>query len=356
MTITEINAAKAEAFVGRALGDLASTMTVLLATLGDRVGLFRALDGAGPLTAVRVAERAGIDPRYTAEWLAGMTTCGYLDYDPRAATFTLPAEHAPVLAQEGGPVFFAGAWQEIAGALPHLDAIAEAFRAGGGVAAADYGPTFWHGLERFTAGWFQNHLLPTWIPAMPTVRALLEGGCDVADVGCGAGRALLTLAEAYPNARFVGYDLLAANVAQAERAAADAGVADRVHFEVCDAAAGIPESFDVVFTFDVVHDAADPPALLRSIRQALRDGGRYVCLDINSSHRLEDNIGPLGTVFYGFSVLYCMTSSLAAGGAGLGTCGFNEAVARRLGQEAGFSQFNRVPLDNPFNNLYEATP
>ena len=356
MTITEIDEGRAGEFVGKALGDMASTMTVLLATIGDRVGLFQALDGAGPQTAVQVAERAGIDHRYAAEWLAGMTAAGYLDYDPAAETFSLPAEHAPVLAQEGGPVFFAGAWQEIAGALPQLDAIADAFRAGGGVRSADYGPTFWHGLERFTAGWFQNHLLPTWIPAMPAVQALLGQGCDVADVGCGAGQALVTLAQAYPGCRYVGYDLLPANVAQAEKAAIDAGVADRVRFDLLDATAGIPETFDVVFTFDVIHDAADPPALLRSIRHALRDGGRYVCLDINASHRLEDNIGPLGAVFYGFSVLYCMTSSLAAGGAGLGTCGFNEAVARQLGGEAGFTQFKRVPIDNPFNSLYEATP
>jgi SAM-dependent methyltransferase len=346
---------RAEAFVGKALGDLASTMTVLLATLGDRVGLFRALDGAGPLTPADVARRAGVHPRYAAEWLAGMTAAGYVTYDAGAQTFTLPAEHAPVLAQEGGPVFFAGAWEEIAGALPNLDAIGESFRTGGGVPSSDYGPSFWHGLERFTAGWFENHLLPTWIPAMPGVAALLERGCDAADVGCGAGRALITLARAFPSTRYTGYDVLPANVERARRLAADAGVSDRVRVEALDAAAGIPEQFDLILTFDVVHDAVDPRGLLRAIRRSLREGGRYVCLDINASHRLEENVGPLGAVFYGFSVLYCMTSSLARGGAGLGTCGFNERVARELCLEAGFADFRRVPLDNPFNNLYEAT-
>lgn len=354
MSTAVIDTARAEAFVGKALGDLAGTMTVLLAAIGDRVGLFRALDGAGPLTVEDVAGRAGVSPRHAAEWLAGMTAAGYLVYDSEARTFTLPAEHAPVLTHEGGPVFFAGAWEEIAGALPHLPAIAESFRTGGGVAPSEYGPTFWQGLERFTAGWFENHLLPTWIPAMPDVEERLERGCDVADVGCGAGRALVTMATAYPRSRYTGYDLLEANVARARTLAAGAGVADRVRFEVLDAAGGIPEQADVVFTFDVVHDAVDPRALLRAIREAIREGGRYVCLDVNASHRLEENVGPLGTVLYGFSILYCMTSSLASGGAGLGTCGFNEHTARELCREAGFSDLRRVPLDNPFNILYEA--
>ena len=175
----------------------------------------------------------------------------------------------------------------------------------------------------------------------------------MADVGRGAGRALLTLAAAYPHCRFVGYDVLTRNIERAREHAAASGVDDRVRFEVLDAAAGIPERFDVVFTFDVVHDAADPARLLRSIRESLNPGGRYVCLDINASQRLEENVGTLGTVFYGFSLPYCMTSSLAAGGAGLGTCGFTEPVARAMCAQAGFTNVRRVPLDNPFNILYE---
>jgi SAM-dependent methyltransferase len=356
VTTTGIDESKADAFVGKALGDVASTLTVLLATIGDRVGMFRALDGAGPLNAEQVASRAGVNPRYATEWLAGMAAAGYLRYDPQGDSYELPPEHAPVLAHEGGPVFFAGAWQEITGAVPQLDGIAEAFRVGGGVPASEYGPTFWQGIERFTNGWFANQLLPIWIPAMPRVQDLLERGCDVADVGCGAGRALITLAQAYPTCRYVGYDQLDSNVARAEKLAADAGVADRVRFVAADVTPGLPDKFDVVFTFDVIHDAVDPVGLLRAIRQSLRPDGRYVCLDINASDRVEENIGPLGTVFYGFSMLYCMTTSLAAGGAGLGTCGFNEAVATKLGREAGFSAFQRVPIENPFNILYEGTP
>ena len=171
------------------------------------------------------------------------------------------------------------------------------------------------------------------------------------DARCGSGRALVTLARAYPEGRYVGYDAVPANVERARGLAAEAGVDDRVRFEVSDVAAGLPGSFDVVFTFDVLHDAADPLALLRAIRQALRPGGRYVCLDINASDRVEDNVRPLGTIFYGFSVLYCMTSSLAVGGAGLGTCGSNEVIATALGRRAGISAFlprpPRQPLQPP---------
>jgi SAM-dependent methyltransferase len=346
----------AEAFVGKALGDLAGTMAVLQAGLGDRLGLFRALTEAGPATAEELAARTAISPRYAREWLAGLTTAGYLSYDPAAGTWSVPPSHAAVVAQEDGPVFFGGVWDELLGMLPHLDAIADAFRDGGGVRPDSYGPTFWRGLERFTSTWFANQLLPVWIPALPTVERLLERGADVADVGCGSGRGLITLAQAYPQGRYVGYDAVQVNVDRARQSAAAAGVDHRVRFELADAAAGLPETYDVVFTFDVVHDSADPLGLLTAIRRALRPDGRYVCLDINASDRLEENVGQLGTLFYGFSVLHCMTSSLAVGGAGLGTCGFTESVAADLGGRAGFSEFRRVPVDNPFNILYEAIP
>jgi SAM-dependent methyltransferase len=331
-------------------------MAVLLATIGDRIGLFRALADGEPRTVEQIATAAGAQPRYTREWLAGMTAAGYLRHEPAGDTFTLPAEHAPVLAQEDGPVFFGGVWEELTGTLPQLDAVATAFRTGGGVPPDRYGPQFWRGIERFSGTWFANQLIPVWLPAVPAVQALLERGCDVADVGCGAGRALITLAHAFPRSRYVGYDAVTANIDRARRQAAEAGVADRVRFAVHDVTTGLPEPADVVVTFDVVHDAADPAGLLRAIRQALRPGGRYLCLDINAADRLEDNVGPLGALFYGFSVLYCMTSSLAQCGAGLGTCGFTESVATELGRQAGFSHFGRVPLDNPFNILYEAEP
>ena len=178
----------------------------------------------------------------------------------------------------------------------------------------------------------------------------------MADVGCGRGRALIKMAQAFPRSRFVGFDVYAPNVTKARRLAEAAGVADRVRFVELDAAEGLPASYDLVTTFDVVHDSADPAALLRAIRRALRPDGTYLCLDINCSPNLDENVGPLGSLFYGCSVLYCMSTSLAYGGAGLGTCGLHEPKLRELGTTAGFGRIRRVPLENPFNNLYELKP
>jgi SAM-dependent methyltransferase len=175
-------------------------------------------------------------------------------------------------------------------------------------------------------------------------------------VGCGRGRGLIKLAQAFPRSRYVGYDNFGPTVARATANAREAGVSDRVRFEERDVSKGLPAQFDVITTFDVVHDAVDPLQLLQSIRRALRPGGVYVCLDINCSDKLEENANPLGAMFHGVSVFYCMTTSLANNGAGLGTLGFHEAKVRELCEKAGFSSVRRVPLENPFNNLYEAKP
>lgn len=352
-----IDEQRAEAFVGRAMGDLSATVTVLMATIGDRLGLFTTLAEQGPATSEQLAERAGIAERYAREWLDAMAAAGYFDFHSESGTYTLPAEHRPVLAAEGGPVFVGGAYQEVSGFVAVLDRIIEAFRTGGGVPSAEYNEHFFAGYARFTAGWYNNLLLPAWLPAMPATSQLLEAGADVADVGCGRGLALITLANAFPGSRFVGYDVHEPSVAAARSAAAEAGVADRVRFEQRDVAVeGLPSTYDVVFTFDVVHDAVDPAGMLRAIRAALRPEGRYVCVDMNASHRPEENAGTIGALFYGLSVLYCMTTSLAHGGAALGMCGFNPHTVELMCKEAGFSDIRQAPVENPFNKVYEITP
>jgi 2-polyprenyl-3-methyl-5-hydroxy-6-metoxy-1,4-benzoquinol methylase len=348
--------AKMEAFVDKVLGDTSAALTTTLAAIGDRLGLFKDLAANGPATSVELATRAGIHERYAREWLGGMASAGYLAYDPANHRFTLPAEHALPLAQEGGPVFFGGVYQMMTAFAGILDRLTEAFRAGGGVPQSAYDNNMWDGLERFTNGWFESLLIQQWIPAMPEVQAKLERGAQVADVGCGRGRALIKLAQAFPQARYIGYDIFGPTIERATANAQAAGVADRVRFEQRDVSKGLPKQYDVITTFDVVHDAIDPVGLLRTIRQGIRADGVYVCLDINCSDKLQENQGPLGAMFHGFSVLYCMTTSLAGGGIGLGTLGFHEPKVRELCAEAGFSNVRRVSLENPFNNLYEVRP
>jgi SAM-dependent methyltransferase len=348
-----VEQAEVEAFAGRALGDIAGMMTTLFCVVGDRLGLFSALAEAGSASSEQLAARAGVDERYVREWLRGLSAAGYLEHDRANGTFSIPPAHLPVLAEEGGPMFFGGVYQETGGALPVVGKVADAFRSGGGVDQAEYGPDFWAGLERFTGGWFDHLLLPVWLPAMPRVAASLEAGAHVADVGCGAGRALVRLAEAYPKSRFVGFEIFDAQLDRARANAQAAGVGDRVRFEAIDASRGLPDRFDVITTFDVVHDAVDPIGLMRSIREGLADDGTYVLLEINSADDPADNMGPLAATFYGFSLFYCMTTSLAHNGAGLGTCGMPEATVRAFAADAGFGEVVRVPIDNPFNVLYE---
>lgn len=351
-----VEQAEVEAFAGRALGDIAGLMTTLFCVVGDRLGLFAALAEAGSASSDELAKRAGVEERYVREWLRGLAAAGYLEHDREHGTFAIPPAHVPVLAEEGGPMFFGGVYQETAGALPVLGKVIDAFRTGGGVGQSEYGPDFWAGLERFTGGWFDHLLLPVWLPAMPRVVASLEEGARVADVGCGAGRALIRMAEAYPKSRFVGFDAFEGQLERARANAAAAGVADRVRFEALDASRGLPDRYDLITTFDVVHDAVDPTGLMRSIREGLADGGTYVLLEINSADDPADNVGPIAATFYGFSLFYCMTTSLAHNGAGLGTCGMPEATVRAYAADAGFGEVTRVPVENPFNVIYELRP
>jgi SAM-dependent methyltransferase len=351
-----IDSAKQEAFVGQVLANTSASMVTTLAALGDRLGLFKTLAASGPATSSEIASRAGIVERYAREWLGGMTSAGYVTYDPATRRFALPPEHVAALADEGGPMFFGGMYEMLLSASSVIDRVAEAFRDGGGVPQSAYDDRFWDGMERFSGGWFDNLLVQQWLPAMPEVQRKLRDGADVADVGCGRGRALIRLAKAHPASRYVGYDAFAPSVDRATAHARDAGVSDRVHYEVRDAARDLPRRFDVITTFDVIHDAVDPVAVLRSIYRALKPDGVYVCLDAHCSDKLEENTGPIGSMFHGISILYCMTTSLAGGGAGLGTLGLHEHKLRDLATVIGFRTVGRVPIEDPFNNLYELRP
>jgi SAM-dependent methyltransferase len=351
----QIDEAKLEAFMGKVMGDFGGTMVCMNCALGDRLGLFRALADEGPATSAQLAKRAGVNERYALEWLRGMAAAGYLERDRSNDAYVLPPEHALALAQEGSSFFFGGGYQMLPAMIGVLDQVEERFRNGGGVAQEQYDAGMWDGLERFSNGWFENHLLQEWIPWMPGVKEKLEQGCLYADVGTGAGQAILKLAGAFPKSKFVGYDVSEAQIERARKNVEESGFGDRVRVELKDVSEGVDEKFDVISTYDVIHDAVDPQGLLKAIRQALKDDGTYICLDINCADDPADNEGPLASMFYGFSMLYCMTTSLAHDGEGLGTCGLPEAKLRELCEKAGFGEVRRVEMDNPFNNLYEVS-
>ena len=343
-----------EEFAGRALTDVAGTMATLFCIVGDRLGLFAALD-EGASTPSELAARAGVDERYALEWLRGLTAAGYLEHEN--GRWTLPPAHAVVLAREGGVAFLGGGYHELGGMLPALDRVIESFRGGGGVPQAAYTDDAYVGMARFSASWIDHGLLEDWLPLLPGLRDRLERGLRWADVGSGAGHAVIRLAQEFPRSTFAGFDVFAGQVERARANAAAAGVADRVSFEVGDpSSSGLPGRWDVISTLDVVHDAVDPAALVAGIRRSLDDDGTYLWLEINCADDHADNRGPLATVLYGFSLLYCMTTSLAHGGAGLGTCGCPPSVVEKLGRAAGFGSVRELPIENPINRLYELRP
>ncbi len=345
-----------EVFTERAFRDLSGAYITAMCILGDRLGLFKALAALGPATSVELAVQAQVQERYAREWLSAMTCAAYVDYDPASERFTLPPEHAAVLAGEGGPHFIGGEYQQFPALLSVLNLLAAAFRQGGGVPQAAYHEDLYIGLDRNSAALYQHMLVQEWLPTMPAVQGALERGIAVADVGCGGGRALIALAQAFPRSRFTGYDLHAPTLALAQQHAEDAGVADRVRFVLLDASEGLPEMYDLITTFLVVHDAANPRRLLRAIRAALKPEGTYLCVEVKASAKLEKNIGPMGAYCYATSVLYCLTTSLAEGGEGLGTAGMPVSKVEELCAEAGFSRVRRLPIDHPFRQVFEILP
>jgi len=349
----------AAAFTARVRADIAGGVVTLLCSLGDRLGLFADLAARGPVTSMELAGRTGLDERYLREWLAALACAGYLAYDSPTGRFRLPAAHAPTLAEEGALAFRGGMFEQFPALAGALERVAGAVRDGGGVPASAYDARYGRGEERLNAPVHDRLLIQEIIPAVPEVQAALERGAATADVGCGAGRAVIRLARAFPRARFVGYDLHRPSIERARAAAADAGVADRARFEVRDAAAGTDERFALVTTFLAVHDAPDPAALLVGIRGMLSPDGVYLwCLESVESERLEDHVefGMLGALWYGTSLLYCLPTVRALGGEGLGSMGLPVTRMRALAAQAGFRSFAPVAIPSGLTDVVALRP
>lgn len=348
-----LDEAKLEEFGRTVAGDLSGTLVMAMCSLGDRLGLFKELVAGGPATSEELARRAGISERYAREWISCLACAGYLEYRSEDRRFSLPPEHAAFLAQEGGPRFVGGTLQRLPLSWGAIEVVERAFRTGAGIPLDTYGPGIAEATERGTATWHDHKLIQQWIPAVPEVQAMFERGASVADVGSGSGRALIRLAEAFPESRYVGFDVFEPAVERAIASAEAAGVADRVRFEQRDINDGLPDRFDVVTTFDVIHDLPHPRETLAEIRKALKPGGAYLMLEINSADRLEDNFGARGAMRYGNSVFHCMSTSLGAGGEGLGTMGMPPSRVEEYCREAGFGSVSRVGVEDPMNVLYE---
>jgi SAM-dependent methyltransferase len=334
-------------------------MVSLMIHLGDRLGLYQAMQNVGPITAAELAAKTGLKERWLLEWLRGQAAAQLLDYrDADGGRFELSPIGAAVLADEKGSITFAsGAFT--GGTPPEIvDKLADAFRTGIGLSYEEMGPNAAHRTERMLGTWVRLALVPQIIPALDGVHEKLEAGAVVADVGCGSGVALVAMAEAYPRSKFVGYDPNSHAIERAHQQLAERGLSNvELH-----AAGGekLPDeaTFDFVLTFDCIHDMPHPETVITAIRRAIRPDGTWLIKDIRSKPRFEDNLGhPMLAMFYGFSVSACMSSALSEpDGAGLGTLGFNPEVAERMVRAAGFTRFVEHDFDDPANLYYEVRP
>ncbi len=346
------------AFVGKFAGDLGAVVAAGNVVIGDRLGLYQGLAAGGPATAAELAARTGTDARYVTEWLAGQAAGGYVEYaDGR---FSLNAEQSLALADPAGPVDVAGAFTLALGALAAVPAVTSAFRTGNGIGWHEQAADVFTGCERFFRAGYAAHLVQDWLPALPGVVSRLSAGGSVADVGCGLGASTVLLAGAFPASRFSGSDYHAESVALATKRAAEAGVADRVTFEAATATSFSGAGYDLVTTFDCLHDMGDPAAAARHIRSALAADGSWLIVEPMAADTIEGNLNPVGRVYYNFSTLLCLPNARSQrpgdgnGEAMLGAQA-GEAAIRSVVLSAGFSSF-RQAAQTPFNLVYEAKP
>jgi len=349
----DIDQTRLEDLMGRVVGDMAAAWSNTLVVLGDRLGLYRAL-ADGPQTPSGLATRLSLAERYVREWLANQAAGGYVSADPPTGVYWLSAEQAAVLADEESPAFAIGLALGALAAHRAADRAEHAFRTGDGIGWHEHDPTLFVATERlFRPGYLAN-LATEWIPALDGVADRLRGGGRVADVGCGHGASTIVLAQAFPASTFTGFDYHEESTARARKAAVEAGVADRVSFEVASAQAFPGTGYDLVCLFDCLHDMGDPVGAARHIRSALGADGSVLLVEPAAGDRLADNLHPVGRLFYAASTLICVPNAVSQGGSGLGAQA-GEANLRAVFEQAGYASFRRA-TETPFNLVFEARP
>lgn len=350
-----IDQAKLHEFVMRAVGEMGAAMNAALIILGDKLGLYKAMAGAGPLTSQQLASKTNTTERYVREWLAAQAAGGFVTYDAGSNTYTLPPEQALALADEQSPVFLPGFFDIVAACVKDEPKIREAFRSGKGVGWHEHDQCLFAGTERFFRPNYRANLINSWIPALSGTEARLKEGASVADVGCGLGTSTILMAEAYPKSTFVGFDYHPGSIDMAREAAKKAGVADRVKFEVAKAKDYPGKDYQFVAFFDCLHDMGDPEGAARHVLGTLDRDGSWMIVEPFANDKLEDNLNPIGRVFYAASTMLCTPASLSQEvGLGLGAQAGEGRLAKVL-KSAGFTRVRRA-AETPFNIVLEARP
>ena len=345
---------KLGALVGKFVGDLGATMAAGSVVIGHRLGLYRSL-AEGPATPEQLAERTGTEPRYITEWLSGQAAGGYVGYDAAGGTFSLSEEQAFALANPDGPLYLPGAFVLALGALKAEPRITEAFRTGAGMGWHEHDNDVFVGCEDFFRPGYIANLVDSWIPALEGVAAKLRAGARVADVGCGLGASSVLLALAYPASTVHGSDYHQGSIDLARKRAADAGVANQVSFEVATAKDFTGTGYDLVATFDCLHDMGDPVGAARHVRESLAPDGTWLVVEPFAGDSIADNLNPVGRIYYSFSNFLCVPNGRSqSGGYSLGAQAGEKAMNQVM-TDAGFTRFRRA-AETPFNIVYEVRP
>ena len=348
-----IDEKKLHEFMMKAVGDMGAAIGAALIVIGDKLGLYKAMAGAGPMTSAELASKTGTAERYVREWLAAQAASGIVTYDASAGRYTLPPEQALALADEMSPVFLPGAYYIISACMKDEAKITEAFRSGKGVGWHEHDACLFVGTERFFRPNYRAHQIGEWIPAMDGVESKLKAGGRVADVGCGLGTSTILMAQAYPKSQFFGFDYHPDSIDMARAAAAKAGLSDRVKFEVAKAKDYPGEHYDLVAFFDCLHDMGDPEGAARHVLQTLDSNGAWMIVEPFANDKLEDNLTPIGRVYYAASTMLCTPASLSQEvGLGLGAQAGEGRLSKVL-HSAGFSRVRRA-AETPFNIVLEA--
>ena len=348
-----MNEQKLHDFLGQVLNDLGGASSVGLVRIGSALGLYRTLHEKGPISVRELAETTALSERYLREWLSHQAASRYVDYDPATERFSLPPEHAAVFADENSAVYMADAFECVAAYIDNQPAVQKAFKTGQGVGWGNQSGCLFCAVARFFRPGYNANIIDKWLPSLEGVLEKLEGGAKVADVGCGHGYSTVMMAQAFPNSEFIGFDFHAASIDEAWRHAQEHGVGDNLRFEVAAAKEFSGDNYDLVTCFDCLHDMGDPVGAAKHIHRSLRPDGSWMIVEPFAHDALEDNINPVGRLYYAASTLVCVPASLDQE---VGTALGAQAGERRLREVAlsgGFQRFRRAS-ETPFNLILEA--
>lgn len=351
---TTINEQKLQELLGKAIVDFGAAMHAPLVLIGDKLGLYKAMNSGDPVTSAELAARTGTNERYVREWLNAQSASGYIVYDSATGRYRMTPEQAMMLANPDSPVFLIGAFETALAAAKIQPTLEQAFRTGEGIGWHQHDHALFHGVERFFRTSYVANLTTQWIPALDGVEEQLQRGIDVADIACGHGASTILMAQAYPQSRFVGFDYHEDSIAAARQRARAAGVADRVRFEVATAKT-FPGVYDFVTTFDALHDMGDPQGAAEHVCQSLRNEGTWMIVEPFAGDRVEDNLHPIGRAYYSGSTMICTPCAMAQDARVALGAQAGEARLRTMITGGGFTRFRKA-AESPFNLVLEARP